>query len=178
VIYRSKRRFIQLYNSEYSKNVNYKDIKTWDFQPQCDKLRGSEDIERIFCRKDFYISSEDQFFEGAIESIDSMSKHFNIIICTAGRIENNKNKTGFINSIFPNISVVTVTHPKVNHGKDFIIGDYIVDDHVGNLISNKSNVRILFKPYGEVDWNKEWTGKGIRNWSNLLEYIYIKEGIK
>jgi len=174
VIYDSIKRFIDIYNNEYLDKVDYKTCKTWNFK-ECKKIQDRQEIFKIFDRDDFYFEDEKYFIKDSIRAVNYLSQKSNVTIATCGTNKSNFNKQSLCEKVFPNCNFIGITNSSsFEIGKDAIFGDYIIDDHIKNLETNKSRNKLLFEP-NKMDWNSSWVGEVIKTWTEFVGIIEFEE---
>ncbi len=105
------------------------------------------------------------------------SEGHELIICSITHYDGMKLKREWVNRHLGNCidSVILIDNFKqgdstVRMNKDVIIGDLILDDHIGNLINNKSKYKILF---GDNAYSKGWKGLKAHCWSEVYWLVHM-----
>lgn len=123
----------------------------------------------IFISTEFYELLEPM--ENSIQMLQKLKDEgHELIICSITRAEGMILKKNWIDKHLPFIdSTILIDNFKqgdstVRMNKEVIIGDLILDDHIGNLINNKSKYKILF---GDNAYSKGWKGLKANHWNEV-----------
>lgn len=147
-------------------------IKTWSFRDQCTLLNDEFTVTDIFGMKEFFNVVE--FYDGAKEILEKLSKETEVYICTAGTPSNISHKVLWIEKHLPFAHIIPVIINGSNGvGKKIVNmeGAIFIDDHEYNLIESNADVKLVF---GEVlPWNENFHGIRIREWNDTA-YELIK----
>lgn len=145
---------------------NWKEIDQWDLRQSCPLAKID-----IFEHDLFFYDLE--FKQDAYGELETLSKDFEVIICTIGTYKNIAKKSKWIKNRLPFIKQSIFINNGYNHMNKSIInmsGSIFVDDVSSNLISTNAEEKICF---GEkFAWNKDWKGTRCENWKDLMDHIY------
>jgi len=158
--------YAQLYsNCDNYVHPNWKSIDQWDLSHSCPLATID-----IFETDLFFYDLE--FKDNAYDNIKSLSKEFEIIICTIGTYKNISKKSKWIKNRMPFVKQSIFINNGHNHMNKSIINmadSIFVDDVESNLVSSNARDRICFGE--EFAWNRNWEGMRITNWNDLYNYI-------
>ncbi len=165
----------QLYNEDfrYYENfveIDYKDIKTWDFNELT--LATKEQINNYFIQKRFFDNVE--VYRWARNKITQFNKlGYQVIFISLGSYPNLKGKTEWINKNFPFAGFIGVDIDKYRDKSHIDMSDGLmfIDDCTNNLETSNCDTKICFGQ--EYEWNKNWKGNKVLSWRNLELKKYI-----
>ena len=166
------------YNKTYGGNAVGKDIYEWNAKDQCPELTV-EDIHTLF--ESDYFFNELTPIKDAQDILERMSKFYgyDFYFCSIGTPNNIKKKVKYLKQHFPFIDkYVMIERENVVMGKDkYVCDGVLIDDNQDNL-NGSAKYDILFKPFGEKQWNKDFRGIVTTKWiqvPHILNQIYVQE---
>lgn len=157
----------------YRKHTN--DFSTnhlmYDGTPKYDVLCPKWDREQItktFYDKEFFKILKP--FQEAQEYIRKLQElGYDIIFCTAHRIEGSRLKTEWIQTHFPFVKKIIITQPFQR--KDKYIGFGFIDDQIHNLETNQSEHKILIDIYNLQTSQKFDKIILLDEWEKIYQYF-------
>ena len=173
---------VNVYNTLYKKDVNWRDVRSWDFSCVFEDVNKTK-ILWLFEHPLFFENLE--FYPGALEILEELYlAGYQIDIYSAGTQLNKERKIHLIeriNSDFQN-KYIKANRPFLNwincdsimHGKSCQdLSDAIfIDDRIDNLTSSNAYSKILFKYENkDYDWNLNWNGKIAYQWDTTLRTL-------
>ena len=179
----SKKAICDIYNKTFSNReeigftpADWTKVTRWDMIDQCTLLKkyGLSAVD-LFKVPEFFEVVE--FYEGALETFEKLSKETKIIVCTAGTPENVSSKVLHIDKYMPYADIVPVIiKDSSGYGKQIVNmeGAIFIDDHATNLETSNAEVKICFG--GEYDWNRDFSGLRFNIWS-ATEYNILRKMI-
>lgn len=162
-IINSSRMVYELYAKDNKIEKPYSSNHDWDFNNLIPKGELSN-ILKYFLDMRLY----DNVIEmpNAIKVIQNLSKNNQIIIVTKHHKDRIPITEKWIKSMFKNIKV----HYLNSFDKSNFSGDIFIDDRIDCLESVKGNFKKLIC-FGQFEWNREWEGERIDDWSLIYKYI-------
>jgi len=176
-IINSKKRVAEIYNQYYrledDSSIKWEDVVNYNFDIE------SKIIKEIFDRFDFYkgITGGADIVEDCLETLEILKERgYKIIIYSKGTLLNIQYKTEFLNNRFGHLidGHIFIGASNVTMGKNQVdmSGGILIDDHIDNLTDNNALYNICARLFNQDEkWNKDWKGKTIRHWSELLPII-------
>jgi 5'(3')-deoxyribonucleotidase len=170
----SLRSFCDIYNTRYTKDVVWQDIKAWDCRDQCLELQDNELLD---------IFSSDQFFKNlkvkhfAKEVLTNLAYTYPITIISIGTYDNCSKKAKYIKTNFPFVSktilIASNKKDKLPMDKSFVDmkNGIFIDDVESNLTSSNAKKKVLFETVLNTEWNRNWRGDKIKNWEEIYKYF-------
>lgn len=173
----SQKAICQIYNemfrnSEGFVRADWTKTSRWDMSDQCTLLPKYDlTVIDLFEVPRFFNIVE--FYDGAREALEELSKHTSITICSAGTAKNISHKVLWVNEYLPFANIVPVTIKNSNGiGKQIVDmeGAIFIDDHATNLETSNAEIKIC---YGKTyEWNKDYQGLRMIDWSdNVVKSI-------
>lgn len=166
---------VALANQDYGYNVNWKDVKKYNFSDVYPNLKW-EILLAYF--------EDDRFFEmlklkpNSLEFLSQIAKDgFKIKIPTIGTKENLRKKEIWINQNIknkvPQVEFIGIEKTRGQMGKSMIDlnGYMLIDDHKDNLNSSNATEKVLFLNNPNADWNIGWQGKSVNNISQCYKWL-------
>jgi 5'(3')-deoxyribonucleotidase len=128
---------VEVYNQEYNDNLYYDNILSWNIQ---EYIKQGVNIFELTTKDNFLLNVPPK--PNAIRVTELLSKYYELYVVTACVYPQNIiDKFQWIEKWFPHISKDNIITAK---NKGLIVGDYIIDDYINNLITSKCNKKILF----------------------------------
>lgn len=158
---------VSLYNEDfcYYKDyhpVNWWDVENWGFS-ECN-CASEEYINSYFNQKRFFDRLE--YMPWAKEVISILQKFYDITVVSHGYSPNLKLKEEWIRKNLPGVKFIGVNLK--NHKDKSCVdmtGVAFIDDNSLNL--QTCNARYKFRFGDEYEWNKDWRGKCLYNWTDI-----------
>lgn len=179
----SVKAFIDVYNTLYEDNADWRNVRNWDFSCVCKKLPKGKVME-LFEHPLFFEKLD--FYPGALAVLSTLYMHGEFIfeVYSAGTPKNKEQKIELlkgVNNAFTKRDGYNFLNwlpcDSVMHGKSCQdLSDAIfVDDRVDNLQSSNAAKKILFK-YDNIDytWNAGWDGLVATQWDEKLKNMLIQ----
>ena len=173
VLFHSIKRFVELYNRKYDRNINYMDINDYEFRGFLSDLEPNE-VDEIFERDDFY-GTIDCFIWESIKYIN-MIKILNIEICfvTKGTMLNCVGKLKLLNYLYPKNRVITLSDSEYTDKSIIDMeGCIFIDDHQRNLNTCSAKYPILLETDCKKIWNEGYKGRVYSSWKEIYDFIKI-----
>ncbi len=155
---------VDMYNTKYNQNIDWKTVKTWQFDEL--NLSTRDKIDKYFDKKDFFDKIE--FMPFAEHTLDKLLWNgYEIVIVSMGNTKNLKLKEKWIEYNLPYCKFIGCdfkdykdkTHIDMSDGIAFI------DDSIENLLTSNCPRKICF---GEVfPWNEMWQGERLYKWGDF-----------
>lgn len=153
--------WISRYNELYNDNLDYRTTTSYDIvkyvKPECgDKI--------------FDILDEDNFYlnlpikEDCQEVLEELSNTFNIYIVTSSKLSHIEQKSKWISKYLPMISQRNII---TTFNKSLIKGDYLIDDHDGNLDYFEGHKIKMVNDWGTP--SDDYFTSNVRNWRDILK---------
>lgn len=167
----------KILNKKYNKNVEWEDIKSYDFSDKFPETNKNEILE-IFNSDEFFTLAKQSIYFNSKKVIEKFSKDFDVFILTIGTPMNIKLKIDFLKENFPFISkYIMILMDNVKMDKSIINmrkEDTIIDDVYSNIESSSAGNRILFSYGGiQTEWNEYGKYMELTNtWSEIERRIY------
>ena len=167
----------KILNKKYNKNVEWEDIKSYDFSDKFPETNKNEILE-IFNSDEFFTLAKQSIYFNSKKVIEKFSKDFDVFILTIGTPMNIKLKIDFLKENFPFISkYIMILMDNVKMDKSIINKrkeDTIIDDVYSNIESSSAGNRILFSYGGiQTEWNEYGKYMELTNtWSEIERRIY------
>lgn len=167
----------KILNKKYNKNVEWEDIKSYDFSDKFPETNKNEILE-IFNSDEFFTLAKQSIYFNSKKVIEKFSKDFDVFILTIGTPTNIKLKIDFLKENFPFISkYIMILMDNVKMDKSIINmrkEDTIIDDVYSNIESSSAGNRILFSYGGiQTEWNEYGKYMELTNtWSEIERRIY------
>lgn len=167
----------KILNKKYNKNVEWEDIKSYDFSDKFPETNKNEILE-IFNSDEFFTLAKQSIYFNSKKVIEKFSKDFDVFILTIGTTMNIKLKIDFLKENFPFISkYIMILMDNVKMDKSIINmrkEDTIIDDVYSNIESSSAGNRILFSYGGiQTEWNEYGKYMELTNtWSEIERRIY------
>jgi len=160
--------WLELYNKKYDDNLQPQNILSWGITDFI-KPEAVDDMYELLKTPELF-SEMIQPKEDSVEATDILSKFYNIYIVTACVYPQNiVEKFKWIERFFPHISTDNIITAK---NKSLIVGDYIIDDYLENLVTSKCDKKLLFfaphNVFAEIT-NESITR--INNWEYVIWYF-------
>jgi 5'(3')-deoxyribonucleotidase len=159
--------YSQLYaGCEHYVHPNWRNVEEWDLSKLCPLSR-----EDLFGHDLFFYDLE--FMGGAKQHLESLSRKFDISICSIGTYDNITHKSNWIKHKLPFMTSAIFINPNHDYraGKSVInMKDSIfIDDVSLNLDSSNAEIKIC---YGDVfSWNNDWEGTRCATWNELYKEL-------
>ena len=158
--------WLWLYNEKYNDNLQPHDITAWEIN----NFVKPEAVDGIFK----LLETPNLFSElvqpkpDSIKTTQILSKFYDLYIVTACTYPQNiVEKFKWLETYFPHISTDNIITAK---DKSLIVGDYMIDDHIGNLITSKCDNKILFlAPHNMIN-NVENIIR-VASWDDILYFF-------
>ena len=170
--------FCKYYNDFYNhlpnfKVADYNKCSEWSYSDVCPLIKN--DAEKIFGEEALFSNLE--FFPNAYETLEKLSKLYNLVIVSIGTYANIHHKSKWIEKNLPFIdeSILLCKNKDVIMDKSVVnMQDGIfIDDVQSNLDSTNASRKILFGK--RFKWNENWKGEHYLNWVEVAENLaYIK----
>lgn len=161
---------VSLYNEDFKyykdyKYIHWTDINTWNFL-ECN-CANPEYINTYFNQQRFYDKLE--YLDNAKEVLDRLGEKYEIIIVSMGYSPNLRGKEIWIKENIPYAKFIGVNFKEYDDKAHIDMSDGVyVDDNQKNLNTNAIE-NICF---GDLyEWNNNWNGKRIYNWTDLEKYL-------
>ena len=167
----------KILNKKYNKNVEWEDVKSYDFSDKFPETNKNEILE-IFNSDEFFTLAKQSIYFNSKKVIEKFSKDFDVFILTIGTPMNIKLKIDFLKENFPFISkYIMILMDNVKMDKSIINmrkEDTIIDDVYSNIESSSAGNRILFSYGGiQTEWNEYGKYMELTNtWSEIERRIY------
>lgn len=170
-IVNSQKAICTVYNRMFHDNekfvkADWTKVTKWNMSGQCPLLEEYKlSAIDLFKTKEFFNVVE--FYEGAKESLEKLSRETKIIICTSGTPENVAHKVLWINENLPFADIVPVIIKGSNgYGKKIVNmeNSVFIDDHAHNLETSNADEIVCFGK--EYEWNKDFKGNRVDAWDN------------
>ena len=148
----------KILNKKYNKNVEWEDVRSYDFSDKFPETNKNEILE-IFNSDEFFTLAKQSICFNSKKVIEKFSKDFDVSILTIGTPMNIKLKIDFLKENFPFISkYIMILMDNVKMDKsiiNMIKEDTIIDDVYSNIESSSAGNRILFSYGGiQTEWNE------------------------
>jgi len=172
----SLKSFCDVYNTRYTKDIDWKEIKAWDCRDQCPDLLDGELLDMFSCEQFFKNLKVKPFAKEVLENL-FYTYNIPITVISIGTYENCAKKSKYIKSHFPFVSkTILIAFNKENKlpmDKSFINMKHgiFVDDVEKNLMSSNAKKKVLFENTPNTEWNENWRGDRIKNWEELYKYF-------
>jgi len=172
----SLRSFCDVYNTRYSKDVNWKNVKAWNCKDQCPELQNGELLD-IFSSEQFFRSLKVKGFAKEVLENLTYTYDYPITIISIGTYDNCSKKAKYIKTYFPFVSktilIASGKKDKLPMDKSFVNmkNGIFIDDVEKNLISSNAKKKVLFETIPNTEWNKNWRGEKIRDWEEIYKYF-------
>ena len=161
---------ISLYNEDFQyykkfKPVNWWEVNTWDFA-EC-SCASKEYINTYFNQKRFFDRLE--FMPNAEESVNILREYYDVKIVTHGYSPNLVGKKIWINEHL-GLGMIGVNLKKYKDKSHIDMSDGIlIDDSIHMLETSNAQEKYCF---GDIyNWNKDWTGKRLMNWTDIAHLL-------
>lgn len=168
VICDSVRAICSLYNEDFQYYKHFKPVQpeyvdTWDFE-ECTCARP-EYINSYFNQKRFF--DRLQFFPYAKWAIKCLSAKYDIKVVSMGYSPNLIGKCLWIHKNLPDVEFIGINYKEFYDKSHVDMKNAIfIDDAEKNLATSNARSRYCF---GEVhSWNKNWKGKRLLDWSDVV----------
>lgn len=162
--------FVELNNTINGRNDDWKKVTKWDFRDVCKNLTTVEEMEEIFSDEEFY--SEPVFMSNSLECIKRLNDKYKLVLCSVGQRNNIINKLNMLEKVLPTVNVIPIVTPKFNlFDKSMIDCDIIIDDHQKLLNNSKAKLKILFEPFGKMEWNEGYSGIVAKDWLEVERLV-------
>ena len=167
----------KILNKKYNKNVEWEDVRSYDFSDKFPETNKNEILE-IFNSDEFFTLAKQSIYFNSKKVIEKFSKDFDVFILTIGTPINIKLKIDFLKENFPFISkYIMILMDNVKMDKSIINmrkEDTIIDDVYSNIESSSAGNRILFSYGGiQTEWNEYGKYMELTNtWSEIERRIY------
>lgn len=167
----------KILNKKYNKNVEWEDVRSYDFSDKFPETNKNEILE-IFNSDEFFTLAKQSIYFNSKKVIEKFSKDFDVFILTIGTPMNIKLKIDFLKENFPFISkYIMILMDNVKMDKSIINmrkEDTIIDDVYSNIESSSAGNRILFSYGGiQTEWNEYGKYMELTNtWSEIERRIY------
>lgn len=162
----------QVANERYNTNVDYKDLKQYDFKDIFPMLKKGELME---------IFESDRFWEivkikeGCLDVLNKKENadRYKYVLTTLGTPKNLYKKSLYFSK---NLPIITTKYSIENDGsepnKQFMNmkNGIFLDDHIDNLLSSNATYKICFKEK-IYPWNQGWNGSSVSNWKDVESYM-------
>lgn len=175
--YNTIKRIVEMYDEDYSyyanyEKVNWEDCVTWNFDEL--KCANQDYFNRCFNMKRFFDKVE--MFEGAKETIDALSKRYNIVFCSMGSATNLRAKTDYVKKNFPYAKFCGVNIKNADKRSVDMSDGIIIDDREDNL--NKSNASIKLCFGRTYSWNENFDAQlvnnfRVNNWEEIGKLLLV-----
>ena len=178
VLINTPQRICDILNHRYKKNLNYQDIKTWDFKEYGVE---QEEIEEIFDTGGFWVDIEKYIYPQAKDVLELLSHSYDIIAISIGSYENIANKAIFLREEFPMVSEFIGLGKKGKLVMDKSIidmrGSTFIDDSFSNIKSSNASNKILFSFNGvATEWNNNLEyNNTCYSWEEVLGNISMQD---
>ena len=121
----------KILNKKYNKNVEWEDVRSYDFSDKFPETNKNEILE-IFNSDEFFTLAKQSIYFNSKKVIEKFSKDFDVFILTIGTPMNIKLKIDFLKENFPFISkYIMILMDNVKMDKSIINmrkEDTIIDD--------------------------------------------------
>lgn len=167
----------KILNKKYNKNVEWEDVRSYDFSDKFPETNKNEILE-IFNSDEFFTLAKQSIYFNSKKVIEKFSKDFDVFILTIGTPMNIKLKIDFLKENFPFISkYIMILMDNVKMDKSIINmrkEDTIIDDVYSNIESSSAGNRILFSYGGiQTEWNEYGKYMELTNtWNEIERRIY------
>lgn len=167
----------KILNKKYNKNVEWEDIRSYDFSDKFPETNKNEILE-IFNSDEFFMLAKQSIYFNSKKVIEKLSKDFDVFILTIGTPMNIKLKIDFLKENFPFISkYIMILMDNVKMDKSIINmrkEDIIIDDVYSNIESSSAGNRILFSYGGiQTEWNEYGKYMELTNtWREIERRVY------
>lgn len=163
---------VQYYNQDfkYYKNfrpIDWTEINTYGFEElQC---AYPDYVNHLWNQPRFF--EQLQFMPYALETLEILSKYFNIVFVTMGFSPNLRAKEDYLSGVITfDYDLICVNMKKFSDKAHIdMSGGIFIDDVSKNLSTSNAEVKILFGD--EHSWNAGWDGIRCYNWSDVLEIL-------
>ena len=178
-IYNSARVVVEMLNERYGCDVNYEDIKGYDFKDKFPMLKENE-VMNLFDDPTFYGRKNRDIFSAFSYMLYFFTyKNCRINFVTIGTPTNLINKLKWINEVFNKLGVdYNEFYGNYNDDNDkrFVdmSGGIFIDDNVECLRKSNASVKILLKNNSDNRWNKVEPNDELyiaNDWDDVYEII-------
>lgn len=170
--------FCSVYSQIYEDHPDYippiwQNVNKWDFADELHLLKGREEVEEIFSKRDFFNNLK-LINYNTYEVLEQLNKKYEIILVSIGSFDNISYKSQWVKN---NLPFITEAMFLINQGckmdKSLVnargVGNIFLDDVSSNLKSVHIERRICF---GVIkSWNEDWTGERAFNWTDVAEKL-------
>lgn len=161
-------------NHEYGYNVKHKDVTAWDFRFLYPTL-SSKQLHEPLGKPEFWKSVEIR--EDAKDYLKRLYElGFDIYLCTATYYKDIEMKYNII--IKEHFPYIDWNHVIVAHNKQMIRGDYLIDDHIDNLVGGEYTKILLTTPRSKDFDGEPYHIYKCDNWQQITDFIITNEIIK
>jgi len=163
---------INLHNKLSTKKIKYQDDYSWNFEPMITTKEELSELFKLFDHEDFYGDTL-VAFDKAIEIINELSKDNIVKIATKHDMLRRPITQKWVEKTFLNVELIFLdSFDKSSVGKCTIF----IDDKLEAVESMESlaDYRVVF---GIYDWNKDYNGLRVNDWSELYKMIKNIENI-
>lgn len=170
----SAKQFIKIANKKFNTNKDWRDVKKWNFIDLYPNITY-EDIDSIFCSKDFFVDLE--IIDGVLECLNKIKNSIDINIVTIGKPENLENKKIWLSENFKNIkyNFVGITETfNINKSSIDMKNGVFIDDRFNMLKNSNASTKILFKNFNDFEWQKHDPGSNIyivNTWNEIYDML-------
>ena len=159
-----------LYNEDFAAYPDYQYVPWWRVETWCFKecnCATPDYIDHYFNQQRFF--ERLNFMPWAKEVISILCKVYNVTIVSHGYSPNLLLKEAWIKARFPDIKFIGVDLYK--HSDKSCVdmyGGIFIDDNANNLKTSNAQYKFCF---GDLyEWNKDWYGERLYNWTD----VYLK----
>lgn len=163
--------YCETYNNIYAhchgfEYAEWEKIKRWDLTDQCPMHTEPETLFASWLFFELLNPMDDNTFE----MLEEIKEFCDITICTIGTPENIIRKTQWIVDNLGISDMILLSQEKITMDKSVVNmeGAVFVDDSYKNLLSSNADFKICF---GTTEWNKDWSGCRVDNWSQLCSVL-------
>lgn len=163
----------QLYNEDFSyykdyRYVDWSEIETWDFKEL--KCAKKEFIDTYFNLPRFF--EKLAFMPYADDVLGYLSHDYEIIVVSMGYSPNLYGKKLWLSNNLPYAKYIGVNFKEYEDKAHIDMSDGIfLDDSSKNLKTSNAKIKICFGD--EYEWNKDWDGIRLYNWSEVKKFLDV-----
>lgn len=152
--------WIELYNKDYNDNLKY--FSNWDnhndVKPEC----GKKIYDYLHKPNLFY---ELDIIDGARETVEFLSKHYELYIVTAYIPETCVDKVNWVRKYLPNFNISNIVFL---NKKNILELEYLIDDGPHNIEEFKGTGIVYDRPYNRYLGDEYHR---VNNWKDIEKYF-------
>ena len=170
----SAKQFVKIANKKFNTNKDWRDVKKWNFIDLYPNITY-EDIDSIFCSKDFFVDLE--IIDDVLKCLNDIKNSIDINIVTIGKPRNLENKKIWLSENFKNIkyNFVGITETfNINKSSIDMKNGIFIDDRFNMLQSSNAPTKILFKNFNSFEWQEHDPGSNVyivNTWDEIHDML-------